>query len=174
MFKLRKDARAFFSRIEDMLSRQAPLFDMFYFCLIAGIASGRRVPSITEQPTTDLVANFPGEFAGKAEQLIALMLAVELARRGVDPKDRPSLNREVDKLINPISQSYLATDGIFAMNSYAFAGCDVLRQEWFDEPPSTLDYFLLHFKRKLDEAIAGNDALQTVDLNVQEPSGDAV
>jgi hypothetical protein len=153
MFKLRDDADEFFSRISKKLARQAPRFDMYYFCLVAGLGVKRRVPDLNRFDSRDLVDNFPGEYRQRADMLVGMLLASELERLEVDRSDKAIVHQTVGKLIEPRSMSSLSSDGIYALNAYSFAGCDVLRQDWFDEKPSSLEYFLLRFHEKSIEMI---------------------
>jgi len=153
MFRLRDDADEFFSRIASRLARTAPKFDMYYFCLIAGIANRRRVPELSKYEARDLVDNFPGEYRSRAEMIVGLFLTTELNRLEVNREDKVAVHNTVGKLIDPRSMSFLSSDGIYGMNAYSYAGCDVLRQEWFNEPPSSLEFFLITYKDKLDHVM---------------------
>lgn len=149
MFKLRHDASDFFSRISNSLARQAPKFDMYYFCLIAGFATKRLVPDLKPYSSGDLVDTFPGEYRQRAEMIVGMLLVTELDRLDIDRSNKLAVHQTVGQLIEPKSFSSLSSDGIHRMNSYSFAGCDVLRQEWFDEPPSSVEYFLIRFRERL-------------------------
>jgi hypothetical protein len=148
-FRLRKDAKDWFKGITEDLGLD---FDIFYFCLMAGLATGRKAfPSGSE--ATDLAQDFPGEYRSKGRIIVALLLTRELKALGVKFEERATLHTEIAKLIDPLSSAHLSAQGMEEINHYAFGGFDVLT-EWFDDRPRHLETFLpqfrLHFKNALE------------------------
>lgn len=156
MFKLRVDARTFFENIKKGRARGFKVdFDEYYFCLIAGLAVRQRDPSFEASNAPDLVNHFPDPYASEAEMLVALLLATEIRRLSVRQDDKVAIEGLVHELLDAKSPGRLLSNkGMEAMNSYASAGCDLLRNEWFDQKPTTLDYFLIRFNNQLQKNCA--------------------
>jgi hypothetical protein len=145
-FRLLKDVRPWFKDVEKDLALD---FDMYYFCLMAGLATGRKRPILSEE-ATDLTQDFPGEYRSRGRIIVALLLTRELRSLGVNYKERATVHREVSKLIDPLSSSHLSPLGLEEMNKYSYGGFDVLT-EWFEERPRFLETFLPQLRRQIDE-----------------------
>jgi hypothetical protein len=146
-FRLRKDARRWFRHVEGSLPLE---FDAFYFCLLAGLAAGRKADVPTNE-TTELVDYFPGEYKSRGRLIVALLLSRELRALGIELAERALLHQEIQKLIDPLSMSHLSELGMKEANRYAYGGYEVLT-EWFDDPPQHIDTFLLLFARRIGDA----------------------
>jgi hypothetical protein len=97
-FRLRKDAKDWFKGISDDFSLD---FDIFYFCLMAGLATRRKAfPSANE--ATDLAQDFPGEYRSRGRIIVALLLTRELQELGVKFEERATLRKfEVRGWVRP-------------------------------------------------------------------------
>ncbi len=147
-FRLRKDARDWFKGISEDL----PLdFDVYYFCLMAGLATGKRA-SPPANEATDLAQDFPGDYRSRGRIIVALFLARELKRLGIKFGERATLHREIAKLIDPLSSSHLSTSGMDEINHYSFGGFDVLTN-WFEDRPRHLETFLPQYRQHLKSAL---------------------
>lgn len=152
MFRLRKDIREWFKEI----SGKFPLdFDMYYLCLMAGLATGRKEEA-SQAETTDLVSDFPGDYRAKGRLITALFLSQELKELGIELSERTALHSAIRSLVDPLSSSHLSDAGMKELNKYSFGGYEVLTQ-WFPDGPQTIETFLPLYKRHLDEAIKKND-----------------
>ena len=155
-FRLRKDAKEWFRGISDKFSLD---FDTYYFCLMAGLATGRKsFPQASE--ATDLAQDFPGEYRSRGRIIVALLLAREIKALGIKFEERTPLHREISKLIDPLSSTHLSSSGLDAINQYSFGGFDVL-SEWFEDRPRHLETFLPNFSRRLRNAIRGDTVSPT-------------
>lgn len=157
-FILRTDARKWFEPLRGSLvaptgASQAWHFDAFYFCFIAGIASGTKAPSL---PSGDdripVVEHFPGPYRTRGRLVVSVFLAHELASLGVEMDDKQMVREAVARLVNPHSANYLTDYGVQELSKYAAGGFDVLL-EWFDHQPRSLHSFLQMFKEFVDESI---------------------
>ena len=147
-FRLRRDAREWFRHIHSSFSLD---FDMYYLCLMAGLAESRLANRATAE-TTELVDNFPGEYRMKGRLVVALFLARELRRLSINYSERAAVHETISGLVDPLSRSHLSEPGLRQINSYAHGGYEVLT-EWFMERPRRLETFLLEYKKKLDSAL---------------------
>ena len=151
-FSLRRKTRDWFANLRRR-KEFALDFDMYYLCLMAGLATGRKVALASEQnETTELVSSFPGPYREKGRLLVSLFLSRELKAMGVETHERSALNRSIAKLVDP-DVAHLSDVGMKEMNKYSYGGYEVLT-EWFGEKPQTLETFLPLFKRHLDDVLA--------------------
>jgi Asp-tRNA(Asn)/Glu-tRNA(Gln) amidotransferase B subunit len=148
-FRLRKEARKWFKEIEKGFASEAPQFEMYYFCLAAGLAAKRKADVITDN-TAELVDYFPGQYRAKGRIIVAWFLARELESMGIKMHERDIVHMTIAKLVDPLSPSHLSDEGMKEMNRYSYGGFDVLTDEWFDAPPTTIETFLPLFKQKIE------------------------
>src|SRR5262245_19659857 len=127
-FRLLKEVRPWFKGIEKDLALD---FDMYYFCLMAGLAAGRKRFGQADD-ATDLAQDFPGEYRSRGRVIVALLHTRELRTLGINFQERTTLHREISKLIDPLSSSHLSSAGMEEMNRYSYGGFDVLT-EWFED-----------------------------------------
>jgi len=144
-FQLRQGTRDWFRHIEDDFDLA---FDMYYFCLIAGLVEGERT-KVASEKTSELVSNFPGDYQEKSRYIIALYLSRELRSLSVDFSDRETLHNQISRLIDSMRPSRLSPEGMRRMNEYSNGGLDIIK-EWFEEKPRSVEEFLPHYYRYLN------------------------
>lgn len=147
-FRILKDARPWF---KDLYSKEEGLvidFEIYYFCLMAGLASGKKRSDLTTTETTELVQHFPGRYKDRGKIIVSLFLARYLASFGVTLTDKKSAHNQISKLISPTSPNYLSDEGMKELNKYAAAGYDEIIG-WFEDRPRTLESFLRTFALKI-------------------------
>ena len=154
-FAIRNDARKWFRYIRDHFSApsgtvSAPEFDAFYFCFMAGIMTGRKGDISTSQ-TSALVENFPGPYKSRGRLLVALFLSRELDYLGVTMAEKELVRDKISRFVRPETPNHLSDEGVREFNRYASGGCDVLRGEWFDGEPRSLETFLREFNRRMND-----------------------
>jgi hypothetical protein len=151
-FRILKDARPWF---KDLYSKEEGLvidFEVYYFCLMAGLASGKKRSDLTTTETTELVQHFPGRYKERGKIIVSLFLARYLAGLGVTLTDKKTAHNQISKLISPTSPNYLSDDGMKELNKYAAAGYDEIIG-WFEDRPRTLESFLRTFALKIDSQV---------------------
>ena len=160
-FFIRKEARHWFRDVKNEFSalpgaRNAPDFDAFYFCFIAGITMNRK-ESLPQEETAQLVPGFPEAYKSRGSLLVSLFLCRELKSRGVDLTERQRVRDVLSELVQPQAQNLLSDDGVREFNKYSFGGYDVLL-DWFDHHrPTSLETFLRTFKRRIEETSAAEE-----------------
>ena len=147
-FRLRKDARKWFRDIRPKFKIE---FDTYYFCLMAGLATGRK-ETISAGETAELVDNFPDLYRSRRDVILALFLSKELEIMGVSMSEKRQVHDQIARLVTPQDPG-LSDDGLQEINRYSYGGYDVLANEWFDDRPRAIEVFLPMYKRKLDQAI---------------------
>ena len=148
-FRILKDAKTWF---KDIYSKEEGLtidFEIYYFCLMAGLAIGKKRADLTTNETSELVQHFPGRYKEKGKLIVSLFLARYLASLGVTLTDKKTAHNQISKLISPTSPSYLSDEGMKELNKYAAAGYEEIIG-WFEERPRTLESFLRTFALKID------------------------
>jgi hypothetical protein len=172
-FRINEEATKWFKDIRKDFG-QAPMFDMYYFCVIAGLSTNT-LTQLPDSETAELVDSFPGEYAAKGRLIMALFISRELRREGVNFSERTSVNASIRRLVDPNSPSRLSSDGMKLMNQYAYGGFEVLIR-WFggkpDERPRMLATFLPLFHRYVQGALEGDQlALANGGANHRDEKG---
>lgn len=150
-FRLRVDAKKWFRNIDSVFDVD---FDIYYLCLMAGLATGRKEDA-TQSEAKDLVNEFPGPYKTQGRLITALFLSRELKALGIKPTERTALHSAIRNLVDPSSAAHLSDIGMKELNKYAFGGFEVLN-EWFQEKPQTIETFLPLYKQYLDSALHEN------------------
>lgn len=127
-FQLSRGADQWFA---DISKHYATKFDLYYLCLVAGLAARRK-----EDPedATDVIDYYPGEFKPRGRLLVALLINAELKNLGIDLQERDAVHRAIAKLVQPTSPSYLTDEGVRLLNKYAHGGFGALREHFADRP----------------------------------------
>src|SRR6478672_12302771 len=146
-FQIRKDARKWFQDIED---DYPTLFDLYYLCLMAGFASGRKNSEIENKDVDSLVEYFPGEFCSRGRLLVGLLIHADLRYHSIDLDDRSKVYDRVAEMVEPTSPSYMSDKGIRLMNQYAHGGFDALCENFGDRPRS-IETFVRKYARCISE-----------------------
>ena len=154
-FRLRDDARSWFGHLQSEFGKgdsgsAAPLFDVYYLCLMAGLAAGEPRADIPVSATSELVDNFPGEYRERGRLIIGFFLSRELRQLGVALTERDELHSTISRLVDPQSPSWLSDEGMRRMNQYAHGGLDVLAS-YFDDKPRHLETFLPMYAALINE-----------------------
>ena len=141
-FRLRTDAREWFRDIKTPVD-----FDIYYFCLMAGLAANRKPEVKTE--AKDLVNDFPELYKKNNRLILALFLSRELRSMGIKLNEKVELHTEISHLVDASEPSRLSEHGMHELNRYASGGYEALREE-FSDRPRFLETFLADFKSFLE------------------------
>lgn len=147
-FRLRRDTRSWFRDLESDFELD---FDMYHLCLVAGLADKRKT-EMPDSDTTVLVENFPGDYRSFGRVIVGFFLTVELEVLGVEGANRESLNRTINRLVDPGSQSYLSNEGMRAINQYSYGGFEVI-SEWFEDRPRTFGGFFPRYHDRVGDLL---------------------
>ncbi len=153
-FRLRRDTRDWFKEIANSFDRD---FDMYYFCLMAGLAARHKVNTPNTE-TTELVQTFPEIYKKRARLIVGIYLTYELEDLGVAFSDKEQVREAIGRYIDPFSPILLSSIGLDGLNRFSYGGQDTL-ENWFGEDrPRSIDTFLIKYKRELDLEIKRNPA----------------
>lgn len=146
-FRMRNDARAWFSHINDFEQFRVD-FDQYYLCLMAGFASGR---STEGGASTEMVEAFVEEYKPASRFLIGLLVIAELKKGGIDVSERTAVRALFKRLVDPQSPNSLTDEGMRRMNAYASGGYDYLSERRETKPYSG-EEFLRDYVQLIGEA----------------------
>ncbi|MGW0014422.1 hypothetical protein ACWDVX_32315 [Streptomyces tendae] len=157
-FRLREDAKEWFKALYEKDFHIG--FDAFYFCFMAGIATGNKAQT-PNSAAPELIPYFPVPYASRKQLLLALFLTQELEDLGIEMGEKADVHAKIKELLEPNSSGHnLSEEGVREFNKYAHGGFEVLRDEWFDDRPRSLETFLRTFKQELDAAISKRQGLK--------------
>jgi hypothetical protein len=150
-FYLRKDVSDWFKHLQSAFDNTAPKFDMYYLCLMAGMATKTAI-KIDTKDLTELTDRFPGPYKKRAHIIVGTFLAREAARLSVTISDKKAVREHVTRFVNPADPSYLSPEGVKRLNRYCHGGADLL-MEWFDPAPRYIETFLPNFKDRINASL---------------------
>lgn len=151
-FRLREDAEKWFSEI----AKQPPfraMFDMYYFCLVLGLATGRLDKEGASSETIELVDYFIEDYKAAQRCLMGMLILAELKRQNVSLNEKKRVQEIIHSLIDPNSHSNLTQFGFQQSNAYASGGYDYLFEKRAQKPYGA-GQFLRDYKRLIDEALS--------------------
>lgn len=143
-FRLRDDARKWFSELEGKPPVKS-LFDLYYFCLMAGLTTRRRSdPTQGGRTAPEFVQNFIEDYRPAQRLIIGLLIVAELQRLGINLHEKASVRATIRQLVDPQSATNLTDEGMRLLNAYASGGYDYI-SEMRSSKPYSVDEFLRDF-----------------------------
>lgn len=149
-FRLREDAEWWFAALD----RKEPAktkFDLYYFCLMAGLASGR-MSNAAGLGAREIIDEFIQDYQPAQRLLIGLLVAAEVRRGGIDFDEKEAVRAVFGRLVTPESKTQLTDEGMRCMNAYASGGYDFL-SESRDAAPASPEEFIRDFVGLMAEAV---------------------
>ena len=151
-FRMRQDAENWFSNIRDQKPIQTK-FDLYYFCLMVGLATGRRSDPVKRCPTvTDFVDNFVKDYKPYQRLIIGLLIRAELSRQGISVNEKDEVRRLFVELVDPMSPTNLTDTGMERINEYSSGGYDYLAEK-LNSKPYHVEEFLRTYSKLLRNAV---------------------
>lgn len=139
-FYLRNDTEQWFSHIKDQKPYIDTKFDLYYFCLMVGLAAGNKSPVTARSEATEFQKSFVRAFIPVQKLIIGLLISTELKRLGVDISEKEHVYQRLTELVDPDSSTKLTEAGINKLNEYASGGYDLLTEELSSKPYSVEDF----------------------------------
>lgn len=150
-FYLPETAKPWFKHIQGNKESGFHLdFDIYYYCLVAGLTKRKKNATLPKKEMVEVIRYFPPEYVANKYFIIALFLKTELDILGIQLNEKKALDKELSRLLKPNSATDLSDEGMTELNNYAFGGFREL-QNYFPEPPRTLDGFLVEFYQFLNK-----------------------
>jgi len=143
-FRLRTEARKWFSEIDSKAPLKS-LFDLYYFCLMAGLITGRRNdPSSGGREAPEFIDYFIDDYKPAQRLIIGLLTVAESRRLAIDLEEKQAVRELVKGLVDPNSSTNLTDEGLRLLNSYASGGYDHISEQR-DTKPYRVEEFLRDF-----------------------------
>ncbi len=154
-FRLRQDAQKWFSEIDGKPPIRTK-FDLFYFCLLAGLMSGRRTdPAQAGRSAPEIVNNFVEDYKGVQRLIVGLLIVAELKKKGINLEEKDAVRKTIRSLVDPHTSTDLTDEGMRLLNAYASGGYEYISEQR-DAKPFTPEEFLRDFVVLLNEAVASS------------------
>lgn len=152
-FRLRADAEAWFSEIERSQHVRSK-FDLYYFCLMAGFASGRASDNQTSGiGSKEFIDYFIDDYKPASRLLIGLLVIAEMKYKGIDVSEKAAVRALFKSLVDANNGSNnLTEEGMKRMNAYASGGFEYLAEQR-DTKPYSVEEFLRDYVALLDSAL---------------------
>jgi len=112
-------------------------FDLYYFCLIAGLVKGQSIELVNGQEFND---TFVSEYQSSQRIILGMFLIAEMSRLGIEFDDREEIRILINKYFESSSTSNLKNEGYSGLNDYANAGFIFLRENYADTPRRVEDF----------------------------------
>ena len=149
-FRLREDAVCWFKELDGKEPARTK-FDLYYFCLIAGLASGR-----TSDPSSfgarEIIDEFIQDYQPAQHLLIGLLVATEVRLSGIDLSEKEAVRGVFKRLVTPESKTQLTDEGMRRMNAYASGGYDYFAESR-DSAPASPEEFIRDFVGLIGDAM---------------------
>ena len=151
-FRLREDAERWFAALDGKEPAKTK-FDLYYFCLVAGLASGR-TSDASGLGAREIIDEFIQDYQPAQRLLIGLLVAAEIRRGGIDLGEKEAVRAVFRRLVTPGSSTQLTEEGMRCMNAYASGGYDFL-SESRDMRPASPEEFVRDFVGLIETAVEG-------------------
>lgn len=159
-FRLRQDAQKWFSEIDG----KAPIrtkFDLYYFCLLAGLMSGRRSdPAHGGRAAPEIVNNFVEDYRGVQRLILGLLIVAELKKKGINLEEKDAVRKTIRSLVDPHTSTALTGEGERLLNAYASGGYEFISEQR-EAKPFAPEEFMRDFVVLIDQAVASTDLWAT-------------
>ena len=148
-FRLHKEIE---HNLKDILAEKSVIkthFDLFYLCLLIGLASGTKA-------TDDLkgrvfIDHFVEDFRVVKHLLIGLLIMSELRFYGIEMTNKLQVRKEICRIIDPEGTDYLTPHGIDLLNKYAGGGYEFMLEHEFKA--TVIHDFLREYVELVDLAV---------------------
>jgi hypothetical protein len=149
-FRIREDALTWLSDVQKTLPHGS-IFDMYYFCAIAGLTAGRAEE--LKGPSREMVDYFVADYKPVASFILGMLVVAELrlARIGFD--EETAVREMFRSLIAGSGENGLTEEGMKRLNAYANGGYEFLAEN-YDPRPQSAEEFLRAYATLIEESAA--------------------
>lgn len=109
-FRLREDAEQWFSALDGKEPTKTK-FDLYYFCLMAGLASGR-TSDAAGLGAREIVDDFIQDYQPAQRLLIGLLVVAEVRKGGIDLSEKEAVRAVFSRLVTPESKTQFPDEGM--------------------------------------------------------------
>ena len=128
-FYLRSDTEQWFGHIKE----QEPIetkFDLYYFCLMMGFATGRTSVPSQRSEVKEFQKNYVKAYLPVQKLITGLLIKSEFKKYGVEATEKDQVYEILTEIIDPDSSTKLTEVGLNKLNEYASGGYDVMSEEF--------------------------------------------
>ena len=149
-FRLSKDKRSYFKGISKDFKVQ---LDMYYLCLMMGIAANHK----SDDPEVgDLIDYWADKYSDYSNYIIGLILFVEAKNIGIDISNKETTTKHLNNFLDPNEISKLSlSKGFKEANRFANGGIEIMMRKIPE--PQLLGEFLIKYQEVLKEEIKKNE-----------------
>jgi hypothetical protein len=150
-FRLRSDAEKWFSEIDGREPTKTK-FDLYYFCLMAGLTSGRSSdPAGAGVQAREIIDDWIQDYKPAQRLLIGLLVVAELRKGGINLQEKSAVRGVFKRLVSPNSSTGLTDEGMRCMNAYASGGYEYMAESR-ETKPASVEEFLRDYLLLIDDA----------------------
>lgn len=128
-------------------------FDLYYFCLMAGLSKGQ---TSRLQNGQEFVDNFVSDYKPSQRLILGLFLIAEMSRFGIELNDRDEVRNLINKYFDPSTPSHLKNEGFAGLNDYANAGFNFIYENC-PEPPRRVEHFIQWYVKNISTQITSSE-----------------
>ena len=153
-FRMRGEVEDWFRHI----FKQGPIqtkFDLYYFCLMMGLAEGKTEPAAS---AVEFVTYFVGDYKQSQRLILGLLILAEINRLGLEVTDRKEVQSLINRYLDPANPAQLKEEGFTRLNDYANAGFSIIAEALDGAKPYQVETFLQWYARELNKRIEANPA----------------
>lgn len=129
-FRMRQEVEDWFKHID----KKGPLetkFDLYYLCLMMGLAASRFDPL---QGGTEFVDNFVIDYKPVQRLILGLLLLTDMSRLNINFTDRDKTQSLINTYLDPTQPSHLRDTGFGMLNEYANGGFNEIMENLGNKP----------------------------------------
>lgn len=147
-FRIREDALTWLSDVQKSLPGGS-IFDLYYFCAMAGLSSGSREETGSSR---EMVDYFVIDYKPAASFVIAMLVVAELKRGRIALTEEAEVRDMFRGLVDGKGENGLTTEGMNRLNAYANGGYEYLAKN-IEQKPQSAEEFLRVYADLIDEAV---------------------
>jgi hypothetical protein len=157
MFKMQPEVDDWFRHI----LKNGPIqtkFDLYYFCLMMGLASGK---TESAENAVEFVGYFVGEYRSSQRLILGLLIVAEAARLGLELGDRMEIESLMKNYLDSANPAQLTEAGFARLNDYANGGFIAITEALQGVKPYQVETFLQWYSKELEKRVEANPFWQT-------------
>ena len=137
---------------------------MYYFCLMVGLATGRRSdPGSAGRSAPEFISYFIDDYKPARRLITGLLIIAELNRHGINVSEKTEIQKLIKRIVDPHqSQTGLTEEGEKLLNGYASGGYEYLAERR-DAKPYSAEEFLRDYHVLISEELEKNPFWEKID-----------
>lgn len=148
-FRIREDALKWLSEVQRTLPSSS-IFDLYYFCVMAGLSSGRAEELIA--PSHEMVDYFINDYKPAESFVVGMLVVAELKRGRIDLSEEGAVRSVFRNLVDGQGSNPLTAEGMNRLNAYANGGYEYLAEK-IEHRPQSAEEFLRFYAEVIAETI---------------------